>query len=373
MTAQPRVIIKTIMIWKFLARLFRPEPGADAQARLLKLAQQQAAAGALREAADSFRKVLAITPGHIGALCALGAIVSEHGHVAEALEITSRLSQLEPANPDHPMRAAMFQSQLGHRDAARLLYLRALDLREDNVETHVLLSALEMPGESYFELLTHLHRHLRPRSYIEIGVFEGQTIALANPQTVAIGVDPQPQIKQVLGANTRIHTETSDAYFSGHDVRAELGGLPVDLAFIDGMHNFEFALRDFINLERLCARESVILIHDCYPLNRPTAERERKTVFWSGDIWRLLLLLRKHRPDLDVRTIAARPTGLALVTRLDPDSRVLANALTPLIAEYLALDYAAIEHDKDGMLNRFPNDWGKILACLPAPFSAPAS
>jgi hypothetical protein len=35
-------------------------------------------------------------------------------------------------------------------------------------------------------------------------------------------------------------------------VRALLGGLPVELGFIDGMHLFEFALRDFMNLERLC-------------------------------------------------------------------------------------------------------------------------
>ena len=38
--------------------------------------------------------------------------------------------------------------------------------------------------------------------------------------------------------------QTSDEFFARNDVGAELGGLPVDLAFIDGMHHFEFALRD---------------------------------------------------------------------------------------------------------------------------------
>lgn len=364
------------MIWKNLTRLFRPETNPlahhHAQTRLLTLAQQQLAAGALNDAATSFRQVLALTPGHIDTLCALGAITSEQGHIAEALEIATRLGQLEPDNPDHPLRAAVFQSQLGHRDQACRLSLHALDLRENNIQAHALLSTLEMPGENYMELLARLHRHLQPRSYIEIGVFEGEAIVLANPKTVVIGVDPQPQIKVALGANTHIHTQTSDDYFSRHDVRAELGGLPVDMAFIDGMHHFEFALRDFINIERLCARESVIFIHDCFPLNRATAERQRKTLFWSGDIWRLLLLLCKYRPDLEIRTIATRPTGLALITRLDPDSRVLPDALDALIAEYLALDYAVLDHDKDAILNRFPNDWEKIRACLPVPFSASA-
>jgi hypothetical protein len=94
--------------------------------------------------------------------------------------------------------------------------------------------------------------------------------------------------------------------------------------------------------------------------------------FWSGDIWRLVLLLRKYRPDLELRTIAANPTGLALITRLDPGSRVLADRLDALVAEYLAIDYAELGRDKDGMLNLFPNDWEKIRAVLPGPFSAAA-
>lgn len=370
------------MLWQKLTRLWAakataqaPLPGAVPGAvpgpdTALALAQRQLAAGALTDAAASCRQLLVSTPGNIDALNLLGAIVSEQGDIAAALDIATRLAAIEPDNPDHPMRAALFQGQLGHRDEARRLYLDALQLREDNVQVHSLLSELELPGEYYLEVLKRAHRHLRPRSYVEIGVFEGEALALASPDTLAIGVDPQPRIKHALGANTRIHAETSDDYFARHDVRKELGGLPLDMGFIDGMHNFEFALRDFINIERLCTRDSVILIHDCYPLNRATAERVRKTVFWSGDIWRLVILLRRERPDLQVRTIAARPTGLALVTGLDPASNTLAGRLEALVAEYHALDYAELEHDKDGLLNRFPNDWEKIKACLPAPFSA---
>ena len=47
--------------------------------------------------------------------------------------------------------------------------------------------------------------------------------------------------------------------------------------------------------------------------------------------------------------------------------------LAELIAEYRALDYSVLEAGKDRLLNRLPNDWAKIKACLPAPFSpAPA-
>jgi hypothetical protein len=161
-----------------------------------------------------------------------------------------------------------------------------------------------------------------------------------------------------------VFAETSDAFFAGRDLRAELGGLPVDLAFIDGMHRFEFALRDFANLERYCTLASTILIHDCYPLDRETAEREQRRYFWTGDVWRLIVLLKKHRPDLAIHTIGTAPTGLALVRKLDPASRVLLERHDQLCQEYLALDYSHIEHDMAGKLNLFPNDWERIRPLL---------
>jgi hypothetical protein len=136
------------------------------------------------------------------------------------------------------------------------------------------------------------------------------------------------------------------------------------MAFIDGMHRFEYALRDFINVERVCARSSVILLHDCYPLDARTAQREQTTRFWSGDIWRLLLLLRTCRPDLVVHTIATPPTGLGIVLQPDPESRVLADNLEPLIAEYLAKDFSVLEGRQSRALGLVPNEWPRVRALL---------
>ena len=235
---------------------------------------------------------------------------------------------------------------------------------------HNLLAAIEMPGENYFGVLARIHAHLNPRTYVEIGVSRGESIRLTGPATRAIGVDPAPAVSEALGPNVSIVAETSDEFFAAYDVRAELGGLPIDLAFIDGMHQFEFALRDFINIEALCEPASTILIHDVYPLDRPTAERERVTEFWSGDIWRLVMLLRKHRPDLVVRTIAAAPTGLALVRNLDPGSTRLRDGLDGLIEEGLALDYGVLDGRKAELLALVPNDWAQVRALLDAPLSA---
>ena len=49
--------------------------------------------------------------------------------------------------------------------------------------------------------------------------------------------------------NTHIYPVTSDEFFAQEDVGRILGGLPLDLAFIDGLHLFEQVIADFINVE----------------------------------------------------------------------------------------------------------------------------
>jgi hypothetical protein len=228
----------------------------------------------------------------------------------------------------------------------------------------MLQSQVRFEGENYFQVMLRIHEALKPRTYLEIGVSTGDSLRLVQTPTQAIGVDPEPQLAAPLAPHQRVFKETSDAFFAGHDVRAEFGGLPVDLAFIDGMHHFEFALRDFANTERLCAPQSTILIHDTYPLDRVTAERDRHRVFWSGDVWRLVVLLKKYRPGLVVQTIATAPTGLTVVRNLDPGSRLILDRHDELCREFLAIDYSFIERDMPAKLNLFPNDWAKVRALL---------
>lgn len=231
-------------------------------------------------------------------------------------------------------------------------------------DAHLLLAAVALAGDDYLAMLERIQRHLRPRAYLEIGVGNGRSLALAGDETVAIGVDPQPQLAQPLKPSARVFCETSDRFFAARDVRAELGGQPPDLVFIDGLHLFEQALRDFINVERHSAAHTVVLLHDCYPLDEPTAARERRTDFWSGDVWKLILCLKKYRPDLAVHTLSALPTGLGVVRRLDPASRVLAEGFEALCREYVPLPYSALGDDKRAALNLVPSDWRTASALL---------
>jgi hypothetical protein len=268
--------------------------------------------------------------------------------------------------------AEHYETAVEHARAGRLgeaaaACRAALGCEPNFTAAYLLLAEIALPGENYFQLLGRIHAHLRPRTYVEIGVAQGDSLRLVGPGTRVLAVDPEPRIPFELPPSVRVFAQTSDEFFASHDVRAELGGLPVDLAFIDGMHHFDFALRDFVNLEALCAPESTILIHDVYPLDERTAARERVTDFWSGDIWRLVLLLRAHRPDLAIHTVGTPPTGLAVVRNLDPQSRYLRERLDELVEEYLAVDFAVLGGVKADRLALMPNDWAAVRSVLDAP------
>ena len=112
------------------------------------------------------------------------------------------------------------------------------------------------------------------------------------------------------------------------------------------MHLFEYALRDFINLERHCTPQSVIVVHDCYRDRAEHAERDPQTVAWCGDVWKLIPCLREQRPDLNVAAIDVGPEEMGIVTGLDPESTVLHDSYDEIEARYTALDYDWVEEDR---------------------------
>ena len=284
------------------------------------------------------------------------------GRLTDAFTELTRAADLTPEDLSVRFALAEVAYLSGDRLTALEYCERLRRVPEGLQATDMLMSLIRFQGEFYFDVLQRILAALEPRTYLETGVFRGESLRLVKAPTLAIGIDPEPELAGPLEANQRVFAETSDDFFAKHDVRAEFGGLPIDLGFIDGMHRFEYALRDFANIERHSTPQSTILIHDCYPLDRVTAERDRIRTFWSGDIWRLVVLLKKYRPELAINTIATAPTGLTVVRNLDPSSRLLMERHDELCREFLALDYSYIEDDMPGKLSLFPNDWGKVQA-----------
>ena len=344
-----------------LSALFRQlwrSPSAD---EALQAAMRALDDGQSRVAADLLAEAVRKAPQHAECHFYAGLAQFRLGAHAQALHYFERAIALEPGRALFRYQAAAMKLALGEIAAARGLCEQALAIDPLHKETHYLLASIYLPGPPYTALLSEIHRALAPRTYVEIGIASGRSLAVVLPQTRVVGIDPAPRLTAPLPPNAQVYAMASDDYFATRDVQADLGG-PVDLAFIDGAHVFEQALRDFINIERNSTPGSTILMHDCYPLTRETAEREQRTVFWSGDVWRLVLILKKYRPDLTIATAAAAPTGLSIVRNLDPASRVLADNHDAIVAEFLAVDYSVLDRDKPGLLNLVPNDREGVLA-----------
>jgi hypothetical protein len=195
----------------------------------------------------------------------------------------------------------------------------------------------EPPAKVYYlDFLRRLHGLVQPEAYMEIGVRHGDSIALA--ECPAIGVDPEFTLQHRLPDSTTLFREASDEFFLRSKPLEALGGRPVDLAFIDGMHLAEFALRDFINVEKLSRWTGAIVFDDILPDRPVIAARDRRTRTWTGDVYKLLAILARHRPDLICVRVGTPPTGLLLVLGLDPDSRTLRKRYDEIVAGIVTPD-----------------------------------
>lgn len=190
------------------------------------------------------------------------------------------------------------------------------------------------------DVLNFLHCRLRPELYVEIGIRAGASLRYALPGTSVIGVDPSPRLSYRYPFRSRIFVETSDAFFDRKDI-ATIIHRPIDFGFIDGMHHFEYALRDFINIERYSAGAGVVVIDDPYPKTKEQAGREIASHgAWAGDVWRTIAALREMRRDLNVQTFDVGPTGMTIVSSLDPTSTVLNRDFDEISRRFAELPYS---------------------------------
>ncbi len=99
-----------------------------------------------------------------------------------------------------------------------------------------------------------------------------------------------------------------------------------------------------MNVEKLSNERTVVVMHDCLPFNTRMAERERRwggedeepsvRDFWTGDVWKVLLILKTYRPDLSVSLLDCGPTGLVVCTGLKRHNTILAEQYGQIVSEF---------------------------------------
>jgi hypothetical protein len=199
-------------------------------------------------------------------------------------------------------------------------------------------------GLDYRVFLRQLHEELLFDWYLEIGSQLGDTLAPVRSKTVA--VDPYFRAEvNVIGQKPALHLfqTTSDAFFaSGFLAR---NGIRPGLSFLDGMHLYEYLLRDFIAAEAAAASGGVILLHDCVPFGFGMTTRDlsrlRPGMAWTGDVWKLIPILQRWRPDLQLVVLDCWPSAIVCVLNPDPESCVLSKAYDAICAEWDGVELEA--------------------------------
>lgn len=162
------------------------------------------------------------------------------------------------------------------------------------------------------QLLRKLHSIIKPRTYLEIGVFKGQSLSYADSSCKVIGIDPSPMVKDIP-SNVRIFELTSDDFFLNPDF-THFDSIPIDLVYIDGMHLAEYVKRDLENVAKYCNPNTVVLLDDVIPVNQYCGGRKhvKGSGHWSGDVYRVVdeLILRS---DVTASLVDVAPTGLCVL------------------------------------------------------------
>ena len=188
----------------------------------------------------------------------------------------------------------------------------------------------------YVRFLRNIHNANLFDWYMEVGCRTGRTFEPVRGKTIA--VDPFFRIEaNVIGQKPALFCfqQTSDDFFESKMLNALKAKL--SFSFLDGMHLMEFLLRDFINTERNSLPGGVIALHDCcpydYDMTTRTVEDAPKEA-WTGDVWKLIPILQRYRPDLKITVVGCKPTGLVLVSNLAPRSRILSKNYEQIVSEW---------------------------------------
>lgn len=212
------------------------------------------------------------------------------------------------------------------------------------------------------KLIQNLMKQKGLLNYLEIGVSTGHVLFRIKSNS-KIAVDPDFRFgffrkagKIILNPSNlfnKYFPKTSDDFFK-EDAPGLFAEKKADLIFIDGMHEYSFALNDVENSLRYLSDDGVIILHDCNPQTKMAAatfeewSKRKNAGTWNGDVWKTILHLRSLRDDINVFTLDC-DHGLGIVTRRQPENKLNYNA-----AEINGFKYEDFDANRKSWLNLKP-------------------
>lgn len=165
--------------------------------------------------------------------------------------------------------------------------------------------------------LNHLAIELGATRYLEIAVETGSTLFEVSCMSKT-AVDPRflfdKSDEEVLNrfGHCQCFEMPSDQFFRERRNSSD----PYDLVFIDGLHNFDQVMRDFVNSIKCAHSRTVYVIDDTFPCDVFSSLRDQQQALelraqysigfqgnaWHGDVYLFVILLPLYFPEYRYRT-----------------------------------------------------------------------
>ena len=323
--------------------------------------------GNFKEAERQYRLILKSQPTHPDANNNLGMLMVKYHQSHTALPFLRKAIEAKSNEEAYWVNYITALINSDELDNAKKLIKKAnkagfigekLDKLSARLQSHTQLNAqgkfFQAKDGYYLDFLNALHQNVY-EMYFEIGSRTGSSLALS--QSPSIAIDPFFQLKKdPIGKKDfcLIFQETSDSFFE--NTFPKFSHLKCQLAFIDGMHLFEFALRDFINLAKISSKQSLFLFHDSMPWSYRMATRNNKALGryepWTGDIWKLIPILMDAGMKNNINLLTSAPSGLLAI--LNPEKKII----TKLEESYdeICAKWLNEELSQDWLLNLYQRD-----------------
>lgn len=338
-------------------------------------------AGDLCAAKTLYEKILSQDPSDADAMNLLGVLALQRGKLNHACDLIQRAIAVAPQIAEYHHNLGQALKQKGDVDGARNCFRQSLALNpslqiaQEHLRELISGEGIQYSGEKLeyaemrrFEVVQQVIDHINGHIYLEIGIDRGESFGNIRVGR-KIGVDPVPThnlIDQTLsvfdidyfryttagaGNSSELmltakstqafghleQAETAECHYMTSDLFFEkkadslFSSEKIDVAFVDGLHTYEQAHQDVLNILRHLNTNGVILMHDCSPptdssaypasswedaekMNLPGWNRQ-----WCGDVWKAVVQLRSTRDDLNVFVLDC-DFGIGVVTRNKPDA-----------------------------------------------------
>jgi Methyltransferase domain len=211
-------------------------------------------------------------------------------------------------------------------------------------------------------IIKTLMQQKKLKNYLEIGVFNGRVFFRVK-SSFKIAVDPEFIFDGARKAGklftnpynlfNKYIQKTSDDFFA-QDAASLFAEKKVQLALIDGMHEYSFVLRDVENTLKYLSDDGVIIMHDCNPQTKEEAgsfeewQKKGSVGQWNGDVWKSILHLQSLRDDINVFVLDC-DHGLGIITKRKPENKLHFSQ-----EEIKALTYEDFNANRQNFLNLKP-------------------